>query len=116
MKYIAIILLLTTLFACNKKEEKQVKETKVKKEKILVEYGFTLNDFKVVNDTIKSGDSFGKILGAQNFDAAKIHEITEKVKDSFNVRDIRIGKPYTLLQNKTAPHDLKVFIYQKKVL
>ncbi|MBN9284650.1 MULTISPECIES: peptidoglycan DD-metalloendopeptidase family protein [Flavobacterium] len=112
MKYIAIILLLTTLFACNKKEEKQVKETKVKKEKILVEYGFTLNDFKVVNDTIKSGDSFGKILGAQNFDAAKIHEITEKVKDSFNVRDIRIGKPYTLLQNKTAPHDLKVFIYQ----
>lgn len=112
MKYIAIILVLTTLFACNKKEEKEVKAPVVKKEKILVEYGFTLNDFKVVNDTVKSGDSFGKILGAQNFDAARIHEINEKIKDSFNVRDIRIGKPYTLLQNKTAPHDLKVFIYQ----
>jgi len=112
LKYIAIILVLTTLFACNKKEEKEVKAPVVKKEKILVEYGFTLNDFKVVNDTVKSGDSFGKILGAQNFDAARIHEINEKIKDSFNVRDIRIGKPYTLLQNKTAPHDLKVFIYQ----
>lgn len=112
MKYIAILLVLTTLFACNKKEEKEVKAPAVKKEKILVEYGFTLNDFKVVNDTVKSGDSFGKILGSQNFDAARIHEINEKIKDSFNVRDIRIGKPYTLLQNKTAPHDLKVFIYQ----
>lgn len=112
MKYIAIILVLITLFACNKKEEKEVKAPAVKKEKILVEYGFTLNDFKVVNDTVKSGDSFGKILGGQNFDAARIHEINEKIKDSFNVRDIRIGKPYTLLQNKTAPHDLKVFIYQ----
>ena len=66
----------------------------------------------MVHDTIASGDSFGKILGEQGFDAAKVHEINEKVKDSFNVRDIRIGKPFTLLQDKKAPNGLKVFVYQ----
>lgn len=84
----------------------------VKKEALVKEFGFILNDFNVVNDTIKSGDTFGKILASQNFDAPTIHTITQKVKDSFNVRDIRIGKPYTLLQSKNAPNNLQAFIYQ----
>lgn len=112
MKYTAIILLSLILFACNSKEEKDKAQPEVKKEKIVYEFGFKLNDFKVVHDTIASGDSFGKILGEQGFDAAKVHEINEKVKDSFNVRDIRIGKPFTLLQDKKAPNGLKVFVYQ----
>lgn len=113
MKYTAIILLSLILFACNSKEENdKAKTPEVKKEKIVYEFGFKLNDFKVVHDTIQSGDSFGKILGEQGFDAAKVHEINEKVKDSFNVRDIRIGKPFTLLQDKKAPNGLKVFVYQ----
>ena len=112
MKYTAIILLSLILFACNSKEEKDKAKPEVKKEKIVYEFGFKLNDFKVVHDTIESGDSFGKILGEQGFDAAKVHEINEKVKDSFNVRDIRIGKPFTLLQDKKAPNGLKVFVYQ----
>lgn len=112
MKYTAIILLSLILFACNTKEEKEKAKPEVKKEKIVYEFGFRLNDFKVVHDTIESGDSFGKILGEQGFDAARIHEINEKVKDSFNVRDIRIGKPFTLLQDKKAPNSLKAFVYQ----
>jgi len=112
LKYTAIILLSLILFACNSKEEKDKAKPEVKKEKIVYEFGFKLNDFKVVHDTIASGDSFGKILGEQGFDAAKVHEINEKVKDSFNVRDIRIGKPFTLLQDKKAPNGLKVFVYQ----
>ncbi|MEW5677454.1 peptidoglycan DD-metalloendopeptidase family protein [Flavobacterium enshiense] len=113
MKYTAIILLSLILFACNTKEEKEkTNKPEVKKEKIVYEFGFKLNDFNVVHDTIQSGDSFGKILGEQGFDAAKVHEINERVKDSFNVRDIRIGKPFTLLQDKKAPNSLKVFVYQ----
>jgi len=112
LKYTAIILLSLILFACNTKEEKEKAKPEVKKEKIVYEFGFRLNDFKVVHDTIESGDSFGKILGEQGFDAARIHEINEKVKDSFNVRDIRIGKPFTLLQDKKAPNSLKAFVYQ----
>jgi murein DD-endopeptidase MepM/ murein hydrolase activator NlpD len=113
LRYLTIILLLFTLIACKKEEEVLKKSAAVvKKEPIIKEFGFTLNDFKVVNDTIESGDTFGKLLGEENYDAAAIHKITEIVKDSFDLRDIRVGKPFTLLKDKKAPHGLKVFVYE----
>ncbi|MCR5861061.1 peptidoglycan DD-metalloendopeptidase family protein [Flavobacterium sp. J372] len=111
MRYIAVILLLFTLIACNKDKEGVKPKPAVKKEKIVKEFGFTLNDFKVINDTIKSGDTFGKILESEGYGAAAIHNITEKVKDSFDLRDIRAGKPYTLLKDKKSD-SLRVFVYQ----
>jgi len=113
LRHLTIILLLFTLIACKKEDPAaKPKAAIVKKEKIVKEFGFTLNDFQVVNDTIATGDTFGKILEDEKYGATQIHEITEKVKDSFDLRDIRIGKPFTLLKDKKAPHGLKVFIYQ----
>lgn len=112
MRYLTIILLLLTLIACKKEEKPEKAKKVVKKEAIVKEFGFTLNDFQVVHDTIKTGDTFGNILEKENYDAAAIHNITEKIKDTFDLRDIRVGKPYTLLKDKKAPNGLKVFIYQ----
>ncbi|WP_321539767.1 hypothetical protein [Flavobacterium piscinae] len=67
----------------------------------------------VVQDTIKSGDTFGKLLENHNIGNFKVHEVTEQVKDSFKMRDIRVGKPITLLKSKEKPNQLQVFIYQK---
>ena len=63
MRYFVLAILFVTFFtACNSKEDTdQVKKT-VKKEPIIKEFGFTFNDFKVVRDTIRSGDTFGKLL------------------------------------------------------
>lgn len=83
-----------------------------KPEPLIVEFGFRFNDYDVVHDTIKSGDTFGSILEKQNIGTNKVHEIVEKVKDTFNVRNIQIGKPYTLLRSKDASKLLKAFIYQ----
>lgn len=112
MRYFAVILLSLLLFACKKEEEQKKPEKAVKKEVIVKEFGFTLNDFKVVNDTIETGDTFGKILGEEGYNAAAIHTITEKIKDTFDLRDIRVGKPFTMLKDKKAPHPLQVFVYQ----
>lgn len=113
MRYLTVILLLLTLVACKKEEETaKPKQAAVKKEPVVKEFGFTLNDFKVVHDTIKSGDTFGKLLGEEGYDAAAIHKITEKIKDSFALRDIRVGKPFTMLKQKQAPNALQVFVYQ----
>jgi murein DD-endopeptidase MepM/ murein hydrolase activator NlpD len=103
-----------SLFSCEKKVDKVIieKDTKVKIP-IVVEFGFTLNDYLVVQDTIKSGDTFGKLLESHNIGNFKVHEVTEQVKDSFNMRDIRVGKPITLLKSKEKPNQLQVFIYQK---
>lgn len=113
MRYFAFILLLFTIIACKDDKEKAEKlKPVVKKEQIIKEFGFTLNDFKVVNDTIESGDTFGKILGDEGFSVTDVHNITEKIKDSFDLRDIRVGKPFTLLKTKQAPNKLQAFIYQ----
>jgi murein DD-endopeptidase MepM/ murein hydrolase activator NlpD len=103
-----------SLFSCEKKVDKVIIEEDTKpKIPIVVEFGFTLNDYLVVQDTIKSGDTFGKLLENHNIGNFKVHEVTEQVKDSFKMRDIRVGKPITLLKSKEKPNQLQVFIYQK---
>lgn len=114
MRYPVFILLLLLTFTACKKEDTNASTAKpvAKKPAIVKEFGFITNDFQVVHDTIASGDTFGKILEEQGFDAQGIHNINEKVKDSFDVRDIRVGKPFTLFKDKKAPNALKVFVYQ----
>ena len=113
MKYLASILLLFTLFAC-KEDEQTTKPKPVAKPAAPVtkEFGFTLEDFRVVRDTISNGDTFGKLLSEEGYDGAQVHKITEAIKDSFDLRNIRVGKPFTMLKGRSAPNKLQVFIYQ----
>ena len=112
-KIVTISLITLLLFACEEKDKKVVPKEVIKEEPIIVEFGFTYNDYLVVQDTVQSGDTFSKLLEENNIGTFKVHDVTEMVKDSFNLRDIRIGKPFTLLKSKKAPHQLQVFIYQK---
>ena len=114
MRYFVLAILFVTFFtACNSKEDADnAKKVTVKKEPIIKEYGFTFNDFKVVRDTIRSGDTFGKLL--EKFplrDSLRVHDVTEKVKDSFNVRRIKAGKPYIMFLDKKKPNTLKALVY-----
>ena len=45
-------------------------------------------------------------------DYPKIAEISQKYKDTFDVRRIRIGKPYLILKSKDSSEAAQVFIYQ----
>ena len=114
-KVFVIIIVLFSIFSCNKTDEKvETKITKPKTKK--VEFGFNYADFNVVNDTISKGDSFGSIIQNQNIGDKQVYDIVEQVKDSFNVRSIRYNKPYTLLRAKNKTNKLQVFIYQPDAL
>jgi len=115
LKRIAIILfVLFSILSCDKSEEKEdaPKTIVPKPEYIQKAFGFILNDFDVVNDTIVSGDTFGSILEKQNLGTNRVHEINEKIQDTFDVRKIRIGKPYTILRTKDASKKIQAFIYE----
>ncbi|HEX8268668.1 MAG TPA: peptidoglycan DD-metalloendopeptidase family protein [Flavobacterium sp.] len=116
MKRFSIIFLLflsISFLSCNKSEEKvPAKAVAPKPEPIIVEFGFTLNNFDVVNDTVVSGDTFGSILEKQNLGQLKVHEVNELIKDTFDVRKIRAGKPYTILRTKDPSRTIQAFIYQ----
>lgn len=103
--------------ACTKKNQVDTNETitevsVVKEPPVIKEFGYNLNDFNVVKDTIKSGDSFGAILDHHGIDRGKVFEISNKIKDTFNVARIMAGKPYTLLKSKDTTEKAQVFIYQ----
>ena len=75
-------------------------------------FGYNLNNYKVLNDTVRSGDSFGVLLERNHLFYPQIHHIAEKTKAVFDVRQLRIGKPYTVLFEKDAVKTPLVFIYE----
>lgn len=114
-KIFFVIAFILFFIACkdDTKPNQQDNVTKTEKpEPIIKDFGITFNDYKVVKDTIKSGDTFGTIL--QDYilpDSINIHQLTEKVRDSFNLRGIKAGKPYFLFLDKTKPKKIDAFVY-----
>ena len=114
MRKICILLILIVSFSCKKNtnHEKPV----LVKEKIIKQFGYTLNDFHVVRDTVQKGDSFGTILEKNNLFYPKIYNIVQKAKQVFDVRKINIGKPYTILFSKDSLKSPHLFVYQPNLI
>ena len=111
MKNIFLIVILVSLISC--KEEKQVISPSAPSvPEVNYEFGFKLNDFKVINDTIKRGENFSEILDRHHINYPKVLEIVNKVRDTFNVRKIKSGQPYTILAKKDSTEEAQVFIYK----
>ena len=76
-------------------------------------FGYNFNNYKVVYDTVRKGDSFGEILESNQLFYPRIHHIAEKTKAVFDTRQLRIGKPYILLFSKDSSNVPLVFIYEE---
>ncbi|MGB5228033.1 MAG: M23 family peptidase, partial [Eudoraea sp.] len=116
-KYWGTFLLLSIFISCKQvKTDKDVNNV----EDIVIsnelttdkQYGFNLEDFLVVRDTVKRGDSFGELMIQNKVDYPKIAKVSEEYRDTFDVRKIRVGKPYLILKSKDTTEAAQVFIYQ----
>lgn len=117
MKVFRIVILFAIVFITQScKDDVNIEDVPAEitaaEQKELFEFGYNLNNFTVVRDTIKSGDTFGVILERNNINYPKIYEIAEKAKDTFDIRKLQIGKPYTLLCTKDSLREPQCFIYQ----
>ncbi len=110
----SILLVAVIAIACGEKEEKAdpIQEVIAEPEPVKA-YGYLLDDYIVERDTVKSGDSFGKILFESHVDYGTIQEISDSIKDVFDTRRIQVGKPYVLLKAKDTTERAEVFIYEK---
>ncbi len=113
MKQLIPLLLILVLFSCKKNTE-PIAEPIAAAElpKIISKYGYIFNDYKVIEDTIKSGESFGEILDRNHVEYPLVYKIAESVKDTFDVRRLKAGKPYTILAKKDTTEKAQVFIYR----
>tara|TARA_R100000353_G_scaffold59254_1_gene46800 strand:+ start:24027 stop:25250 length:1224 start_codon:yes stop_codon:yes gene_type:complete len=104
------IIIVTT--ACEKPKVETLAANNITADPVFKQYGYNLNDFVVVRDTIRKGDTFGDILYANGVSHDKIMNVATKFRDSFDVRRIRVGKPYVLLNSKDSLNTTQVFIYE----
>ena len=109
-----MLLALIITSSCKKDPEPEeiIETVSVVEPEEIYEFGFNLNEFIVKRDTIKSGDSFGAILERNQIDYSEIFKIAERAKDSFDIRRLQVGKPYTLLCSTDSLQRPKCFIYQ----
>ena len=108
------LFIILTICSCYNKSEDHNRV--VKKEKIIKQFGYVLNDYHVVRDTVKRGDSFGTILEKNNLFYPQIYNIVQKVKRVYDIRKINIGKPYTILFSKDSLRKPEVFVYQPNLI
>jgi len=114
-KLVLVFLLLISMTSCKKDaNENNIKEKEIVQiqEVDKFEFGFKLNDYVVVRDTIRKGDSFGEILERNKIGYPQIFHIAEKAKDTFDIRKLQVGRPYTLLCSKDSLQLPQCFIYQ----
>jgi murein DD-endopeptidase MepM/ murein hydrolase activator NlpD len=108
LKKIVSFLIVLALFSCKNENERPV----VKPEPLIQKYGFVYNNFNYTEDTIKKGDTFGTLIEKENLGGKSVNTIIEKIKDSFDIKIMRLGKPYTILRSKDQVKKLLLFIYQ----
>ena len=117
--FVTVIGVLMLWASCTKKVEPiesiVPEETNTEVKEIIPQvkqFGFMLNDFMVVTDTVRPGDSFGGIMDAHGVTRSRVYEISSKIKDSFNVARLVAGKKFTILKSKDTSEIPQVFIYQ----
>lgn len=107
-----LILFIIALYSCENTTQtaSEKEQTPVQ---IVEEYGYDLSQFTVIRDTIRNGDTFGAILNENGVSQAKIFEVANTFRDSFDVRKMVVGKPYVLLNSKDSLAKTQVFVYEK---
>jgi murein DD-endopeptidase MepM/ murein hydrolase activator NlpD len=105
-----------SFYSCKKEAKKPIislPELPVVVEKIPeIRFGYKIDEYSVIHDTIRNGESFGVILDRHHVLYPKINQIASVVKDTFDVRRVRAGKPYTILASKDSTKKAQIFIYK----
>ena len=112
IKKIFKLSILIFIVSCSNDKKVEPKTIQPKKEKIIKEFGFILNNYEVKKDTIDRGDSFGLILEKNELYYPKIFNIVNEVKKVFDIRRVNVGRPYTILYSKDSIRKPEYFIYQ----
>ncbi|MDY7396503.1 peptidoglycan DD-metalloendopeptidase family protein [Aureibaculum sp. 2210JD6-5] len=95
--------------------ENELIPEKVEIPELIQKFGYTLNNYKVIEDTIRNGDSFGEILDRHHVNHTEVYNIVEAIKDSFDIAKLMVGKPYVILAKKDTTEKAQVFVYHPRI-
>ena len=75
-------------------------------------YGIPPDNFEVEEGVVGRGQNLSTILAKYGVSPRKIHEISQRCKDVFDLRKIRSGQKYTLFLGKDSLKTPEFFIYE----
>ena len=113
------LLLISFLFlstACQR--EKQVTQSPEPEVKKTILYGIEADDYQLKKDTIKLGQTLGKVLGQYGISAQRVDQLDKAAKEIFPLKQIRADRPYILFLRKDSLNlgKLDYFVYEKDVV
>ena len=78
-------------------------------------YGIVADDYRLIRDEIRPGETVGAILGRYGVSAADVDRLDRKSRDVFPLRNIRAGQSYTVFIHEDSlnvPH-ADHFVYER---
>ena len=113
------LLLISFLFlstACQR--EKQLTQSPEPEVKKTILYGIEADDYQLKKDTIKLGQTLGKVLGQYGISAQRVDQLDKAAKEIFPLKQIRADRPYILFLRKDSLNlgKLDYFVYEKDVV
>lgn len=88
-----------------------------------LKYGFAIDTLQLQENTIQSGQFLADILLNQQLDYPSIEKLVANMEDVFDVRHLRVGKPYTILSKPDGgqplymvyePNDYEYVVFELK--
>ncbi|MEM9936341.1 MAG: peptidoglycan DD-metalloendopeptidase family protein, partial [Bacteroidota bacterium] len=79
-------------------------------------FGMNIDSLEIVSASIQNNENLGEILSKYNVSAQKIAQLASLPKEIFNVRALKVNKPYTILHEKDSLKSAKSFVYQPNAI
>jgi len=103
---------LSLFFACGTYQPEGTQDSEILVEEINEEYGFATDSFLVIKDRVRKNQNLSEILLPYGVPYASIDKIARASKEIFDVRKLRVGKPYTIFCRKDSTGYAMCFIYE----
>ena len=114
--YYLLIVFVGLLFSCGSSEEPDSTSAGEVEMPVDMQFGFDMISYEVEYDTIRRGDTFGKIMLSRDADYQKVDQAARASRSSFDLRKIQVGKPYRILRTCDDEQRPVVFIYENDFL
>ena len=114
--YYLLIVFVAFLFSCGSSEEADSTSIGEVTMPVDMQFGFDVISYEVEYDTIRRGDTFGKIMLSRDADYQKVDQAARASRSSFDLRKIQVGKPYRILTTCDDEQRPVVFIYENDFL
>lgn len=110
--FYCFIILFLFLLSCSRPEKNIPVKNTVEIPEPAIIYGIAVDSLQVIKNKVKKNEFLADILLRYGVDYSAIDYIARHTKDTFDVRKIRRGNPYTVIQTNDSIPKTLYFIYE----